>query len=386
MVTRLDKVVYQASQRLRVSWYGAQKWASGWFSETPMVPPRVRLAMPHRTRILRDFEALLTRDWRNIEEGIYCRPETMVDGPMEALRKARLFFADLPRVEARRRADANDEVFRITPRGRYPRYYLQNFHYQTDGYLSRRSAELYDHQVEVLFGGGADAMRRQALVPLRRLLGDIGVRRARLLDLACGTGRFLREVKRNYPKLAVTGLDLSGFYLDAARAHLARWSGVSLVEAPAESVPLPASGTDIITCIFLFHELPPKLRHQVVAEMARLLRPGGAVILVDSLQRGDAPDYDSLIDYFPRAFHEPYYRGYANEDLTALFAKAGLTLEEAGLAYLAKVMVFRKSGARAHASVGGSQGMRATSMPSSARSRASSSVASPKMPRALASP
>src|SRR5579872_3558878 len=301
MVTRLDKVVYQASQRLRVSWYGAQKWASGWFSETPMVPPRVRLAMPHRTRILRDFEALLTRDWRNIEEGIYCRPETMVDGPMEALRKARLFFADLPRVEARRRADANDEVFRATPEGRYPRYYLQNFHYQTDGWLSRRSAELYDHQVEVLFGGGADAMRRQALVPLKQVLAERGVRQARLLDLGCGTGRFLREVKNNYPRLAVTALDLSPFYLDMARENLAPWSRTDFLEAPAESVPLPDGSVDVVTSIFLFHELPVKQRREVVREMARLLKPGGAVILVDSIQLGDVPDYDALVEYFPRA-------------------------------------------------------------------------------------
>ena len=35
------------------------------------------------------------------------------------------------------------------------KHYLQNFHFQTDGYLSEASAELYDYQVEVLFSGGA---------------------------------------------------------------------------------------------------------------------------------------------------------------------------------------------------------------------------------------
>ena len=51
----------------------------------------------------------------------------------------------------------------------FPDYYLRNFHYQTGGYLSERSAKLYDQQVEVLFIGSADAMRRQALVAHRRL-------------------------------------------------------------------------------------------------------------------------------------------------------------------------------------------------------------------------
>jgi hypothetical protein len=50
----------------------------------------------------------------------------------------------------------------------YPSYYLQNFHHQTDGYLSDASANLYDLQVEILFGGSADVMRRRILAPLSK--------------------------------------------------------------------------------------------------------------------------------------------------------------------------------------------------------------------------
>src|SRR5205814_995504 len=121
-------------------------------------------------------------------------------GPVAELRRAVDFFADLGAVEARRHGETKDRMLNGAPEGRYPRYYLQNFHFQSDGYLSEASAERYDHQVEVLFGGGAAAMRRQALVPLRgALLHRSGAARAaRLLDVGCGTGAFLREVKRNY--------------------------------------------------------------------------------------------------------------------------------------------------------------------------------------------
>ena len=77
-------------------------------------------------------------------------------------------------------------------------------------------------------------------------------------------------------------------------------------------------------------------------EMARLLKPGGAAILVDSIQLGDVPDYDPLVEYFPLAFHEPYYGEYARADLVAGFAEAGLALEESHIAYFAKVLTFRK--------------------------------------------
>ncbi|HYM01833.1 MAG TPA: class I SAM-dependent methyltransferase [Stellaceae bacterium] len=342
MANTLEQIAYRASQRLRVSWYFGQKWLSARLTEPVSAPPELKARMPDRARVLGDLRALLDQDWRNIEEGHYRLPESVVAQPLAALRKAGKYFADLRHVDARRQADANDEVFRTTPAGRYPRYYLQNFHYQSDGWLSRRSAEIYDHQVEVLFGGGADAMRRQALVPLKRVLVERGARRATLLDLACGTGRFLREVKSNYPRLDVIALDLSPFYLDAARAALQPWSGTQFLEAPAEAVPLGDAGVDVVTCVFLFHELPAKQRRQVIGEMARLLKPGGAAILVDSIQLGDVPDYDPLVAYFPRAFHEPYYAAYAREDLAASFAQAGLTLEESRIAYFAKVMTFRK--------------------------------------------
>merc|ERR1712216_542124 len=52
---------------------------------------------------------------------------------------------------------------------RYPKYYAQNFHYQTDGWLSNESARLYDFQVETLFLGSADAMRRRCLPHLNIL-------------------------------------------------------------------------------------------------------------------------------------------------------------------------------------------------------------------------
>ncbi len=70
-----------------------------------------------------------------------------------------------------------------------------------------------------------------------------------------------------------------------------------------------------LTSIFVFHELPPKVRRVVFRECARVLKPGGRLVVVDSLQSGDQPDYDGLLDLFPQSYHEPYYRSYLNEDL-----------------------------------------------------------------------
>lgn len=345
MATPFDRLIFEASQAARVGWFFGQKILAQRAARPLPVPERLRgRPVPDRRRLLGDLWRLLRQDWRNIEAGHYLPPEEWRGTPLGALRQAADFFADLWTVEALRHGDRAERGLHLPPDGKYPRYYLQKFHFQSDGYLSVASAERYDYQVEILFGGGAAAMRRQALVPLRReLAAHAG--RARLLDIGCGTGMFLREVKRNHPRLSITGLDLSAPYLDVARRRLAEWSGVELVEAAAEAVPAPDAAYDIVTCVYLLHELPPAVRGKVAAEMRRVLKPGGLAILVDSLQLGDEPDYDATLEWFPTGFHEPFYAGYLRADLDRLMG-AGFTPEERIPAYFSKILTYRRNSAR----------------------------------------
>ncbi|MBV9203008.1 MAG: methyltransferase domain-containing protein [Alphaproteobacteria bacterium] len=343
MVSPLDRLAFSTTQAVRISWFFGQKLLAARMGRPVSMPDELRgRPTPSRQRLLADLRLLLEQDWRNIEAGFYAPPAEGIGKPIEEIRRALDFFADLSAVERRRHGGRSERVLSGVT-GRYPPYYLQKFHFQTDGYLSDGSAERYDHQVEVLFGGGAAAMRRQALVPLKRAIaGNLTpCRAARLLDVACGTGRFLREVKANYPRLHVTGLDLSQNYLSVARRELAVWSRTRFVEGMAEAMPFADGEFDVVTCIYLFHELPPRIRRAVVAEIARVLRPGGTLIFVDSLQSGDDPDYDATLELFPIAFHEPYYKSYLRENLNRLWSPR-FTQIESTLAYFSKVVTYRR--------------------------------------------
>jgi ubiquinone/menaquinone biosynthesis C-methylase UbiE len=345
MPNALDKFAYEAAQATRIGWFFGQKLLAARLAKPVPVPEELRgRPTPDRQRLLADLWRLVEEDWRNIEAGIYAPPEDAESGPLTGLRRAVDFFADLRAVEARRHGEPGDALLREAPSDRYPGYYRRKFHFQTDGYLSAASAERYDYQVEVLFGGAAAPMRRQALVPLREALlrRPGGPAKARLLDVGCGTGAFLRDVKRNYPRLSVTGLDLSAPYLAVAGRRLTDWSRVELSEGAAETMPFEDGRFDIVTCIYLMHELPPRTRREVAAEIARVLKPGGTLILVDSLQTGDAPDYDGLLDFFPVGFHEPYYGSYITEDFDALMGPQ-FARQSADLAYFSKVLTYRRT-------------------------------------------
>ena len=348
MARNLGRLAFETAQMARIGWYFGQKMLAARLTRPVPAPPRLSgRPVPDRQRLLADLWRLIERDWANIAAGIYAPPEEWRGNPLGGLRRAADFFADLGAVERRRHGAPREALLNEPAAAHYPAYYRRAFHFQSDGYLSEASAERYDHQVEVLFGGGAAAMRRQALVPLREALlqTEGGPARARLLDIGCGTGAFLAEVKRHYPRLAVAGLDLSAPYLTVARRRLADWSRVALIAGAGEALPFATARFDAAACIYLFHELPPAVRRAVAAEIARVVKPGGALIFLDSLQTGDEPDYDALLDYFPLAFHEPFYASYVRENLDALFSPWFMRVEGSP-AYFSKVVSYRRREAR----------------------------------------
>jgi SAM-dependent methyltransferase len=172
------------------------------------------------------------------------------------------------------------------------------------------------------------------------------VRRA--LDLGCsvGVGTFaLREwllerqaAEGDLP--VVEGLDLSAQMLAVARVRegelLAASSGAATPSGSRASLPaitwhhgaaeatgLPGAAYDLITLQFVCHELPQSATRAVLAEAARLLRPGGVIALVDQdpdsavIRRLPAPIATLLKST------EPYLEDYFRLDLPAALREAG---------------------------------------------------------------
>ena len=343
-MTPFERFSYDLGQAARVAWFFAHGQLAGRLAPPLLEPPVIEGALPTREQMMADLFGLLRRDRANVEAGRYRKPPGLLGDRLPELGRSLRFFADLGAIDRRRRARVEAELggAEAAEGTGYPDYYLRNFHYQTDGYLSERSAALYDFQVEVLFNGGADVMRRQALLSVGEHLRGRRIREQRLLDVGCGTGRFLALIKHNYPRLPVTGVDLSAPYLRHAGRTLAPWSWVELIEGAAERLPFAEQSFDLVTCVYLFHELPREVRRQAAAEMARVLKPGGRAVLVDSFQLGDEPEFDGLLELFPLAYHEPYFADFVRDDLPALFAEAGLATVRTERAYMSKIVTLAR--------------------------------------------
>jgi ubiquinone/menaquinone biosynthesis C-methylase UbiE len=346
MANPIARAAYRLTQTARVAWYGGHHiLANRLGCGTAFADRKVEVEhdYPKRDTFLREMQALFERDWKNIEHGIYAAPAALDAGAIRTLRRSLDFLRDVPDVARRRRDHVHDEVLTEEARKNFPRYYLQNFHYQSGGWLTEDSAKLYDFQVEALFSGTADAMRRQALVPIAAHMKGRDQRSMNLLDVAAGTGRFLTFVKDNWPRLNTAALDLSPAYLEQAKKALKPWRDVTFLEANAEAMPLADASQDIVTAIYLFHELPPKVRTIVAKEIARVLKPGGLFVLVDSIQPGDTPGFEALTEFFPQAFHEPYYESYQTWNIAEAIEGAGFSLRSLTPAFLSKIVSFQRT-------------------------------------------
>ena len=329
----LTKFAYQAFQDGKKAFGVAHKVVSDRLTDIALADKRDQ-AQPLSPDVLLKLQSkvkeLEETDWQDVQAGIY-PSQVLFDNPwLDFFRYYPEVWLDMPKIWSRLQTKEYQSFDPNIDREGYPNYYLQNFHYQTDGYLSDLSANLYDLQVEILFNGSADAMRRRILKPLKEGLqafADVSPLQTRILDVACGTGRTLRMIRAAFPKAKLFGTDLSPAYLRKANQLLSEIPGElpQLLQANGEDLPYLDNYFHGVSSVFLFHELPPSARQAVIDQAFRVLQPGGTFVICDSMQELDSPDFKVMMDNFPALFHEPYYRHYTTDNLEERLEKAGFT-------------------------------------------------------------
>ncbi|MGI9592536.1 MAG: class I SAM-dependent methyltransferase [Myxococcota bacterium] len=186
-----------------------------------------------------------------------------------------------------------------------------------------------NQSIQQQFGAAADRYRvsryHQDAPDLDAMLGAVVLRGdERVLDVGTGTGHtalaFAPRVRE------VVGLDLTPAMLDQARS-LAAERGVANVRfecGEAEALPYPDASFDLVTCRVCAHHF--RRVGDAVREAARVLRPGGCVLWVDSISPED-PAADTFLNCIELLRDPSHVRNYTISQWRALFAEAGLAAE-----------------------------------------------------------
>lgn len=171
----------------------------------------------------------------------------------------------------------------------------------TAGQVTKSAAEIYDEFfVPALFGQWARPLCDAAEI----------VKGSHVLDVACGTGATTREAAaRVGPQGRVVGLDRNDGMLAVARS---RSSAAEWIEGRAEELPFSSATFDFVTCQFglMFFDD----RANALAEMARVLRPGGRIAVSVWDDVANSPGYAGMIELI-----ETMFGGEAADALRAPF-------------------------------------------------------------------
>ncbi len=143
-----------------------------------------------------------------------------------------------------------------------------------------------------------------------------------LLDVGCGTGWAIIQAAQQIPNGRACGIDLSPQMIKGARDLAGGLSNVEFQVADAEAIPYPAETFDAVICTHSFHHYSDPTA--ALAEIHRVLKPGGQLVLLDS-NRG-ACLWVWLCNQVLLAIEKGHVQYYTEEELFRLLLNAGFTL------------------------------------------------------------
>jgi SAM-dependent methyltransferase len=123
-----------------------------------------------------------------------------------------------------------------------------------------------------------DESNRYGIQLYHRVLADTDLRGRDVLEVSCGRGGACSYIARYCGPRQVTGIDLASRAVAFCRKHH-RYRGLRFITGDSERLPVPRSSIDVVVNVEASHCYPSGERF--LAEVRRVLRPGGRLLLAD---------------------------------------------------------------------------------------------------------
>jgi ubiquinone/menaquinone biosynthesis C-methylase UbiE len=181
----------------------------------------------------------------------------------------------------------------------------------------RRDVTRFSDHAHTYESGRLASWHRRVIDAVVEIVVDTAPTPADVLDVGCGTGLVLRRLAERYPDAAsLVGVDPAPGMLEVARAHSPD-PRVRFEAGTADALPLPAGTFDLVVTTLSLHHW--RDQRGGLAECARVLRPGGVLVLADMVARGPAR--------LAAALRRRRDRIHTAAELEALLRAAGLRVD-----------------------------------------------------------
>lgn len=146
----------------------------------------------------------------------------------------------------------------------------------------------------------------------------------KIIELCTGTGTLALLIARKFPKSQIYGLDISRDMLKKARGKVGNLTNVQFIEADAQKTPFESDSVDAAIVSFGLHEMPEEMRDSVLAEIVRVLKREGKIVLVD-YEKPKNPLLKYLLYIFLKIFEPKHVLSFLDEQLEDTIESSGVS-------------------------------------------------------------
>ncbi len=150
-----------------------------------------------------------------------------------------------------------------------------------------------------------------------------------IIDVGCSVGISTEHIKNVFPKSNIFGLDLSPYFLSVAELRNQKNNlNITYIHANAEKISFQDNTINLITCNYLFHEVPLNATVNILKEIYRILTNGGVIAIADIEPDSVNKNKNNFLTPFRKWMFEvtePHIFSYYENPMIDILSQVGFT-------------------------------------------------------------